>query len=465
MSNDLDNKPWYDGITRYQWLVLTIACLGWIFDVFEGQIFVASMRDAMPDLLGVKPDDPLVGGWNNWAFASFLLGGAFGGIIFGMLSDRIGRTKTMMLTILFYSAFTCVTAFAQYPWHMVVLRFFVAMGVGGEWAVAAAMVAEVMPKRARPITSSIFHASSVFGTLLAVAAIGLLIGNESLNASLAEKGIDGWRVGFAIGALPALLILWIRWKLKEPDSWKAARERAKNDPSQKQGRLPELFSKAHVRSTVVGVTLATVGLVTFWGIHIYGKNALLRNAQAEVLQIENIPADAGKIVKADAFEKHKSKIKTAEMLSMTFNTIGGGLGLVMFGAISNSLGRKGAFIMYHAVAFAMVLIMFMVLLPNENTSNLTYMIFLPIFGFFTLGMHAGYAVYFPELYPTRLRGTGAGFCFNMGRLGTAAAFFFFGSLSTKLLPEQQALWLSPLYLVGLVVVLFGRETRGQELPD
>ena len=93
------------------------------------------------------------------------------------------------------------------------------------------------------------------------------------------------------------------------------------------------------------------------------------------------------------------------------------------------------------------------------------MIFLPIFGFFTLGMHAGYAVYFPELYPTRLRGTGAGFCFNMGRLGTAAAFFFFGSLAIPLLPEQQALWLSPLYIVGLVVILFGKETRGEELPD
>jgi MFS family permease len=348
---------------------------------------------------------------------------------------------------------------------MVILRFFVAMGVGGEWAVASAMVAEVMPKRARAITSSIFHASSVFGTLLAVAAISLLIGNEELNASLAEKGIDGWRIGFAIGALPALLILWIRWKLKEPDSWKAARERAKNAPSQKQGRLGELFVKPQLRSTLIGVTLATVGLVTFWGIHIYGKNALMRNTQAEVLRIEHIAPDADKAVKDVAYQKHKSQIKGSEMLSMTFNTIGGGLGLILFGAISNRLGRKGAFIMYHALAFVMVIILFKILIPNPETSNLTYMLFLPVFGFFTLGMHAGYAVYFPELYPTRLRGTGAGFCFNMGRLGTAAAFFFFGSLATPLLPEQQALLLSPLYIVGLVVILFGKETRGEELPD
>ncbi|NOX99062.1 MAG: MFS transporter, partial [Verrucomicrobia bacterium] len=235
--------------------------------------------------------------------------------------------------------------------------------------------------------------------------------------------------------------------------------------SQKQGRLGELFAKPQLRSTLIGVTLATVGLVTFWGIHIYGKNALMRNTQAEVLNIENIATDADKAVKAAAYEKHKAKIKTSEMLSMTFNTIGGGLGLILFGTISNRLGRKGAFVMYHAVAFVMVIILFKVLIPNPETSNLTYMLFLPIFGFFTLGMHAGYAVYFPELYPTRLRGTGAGFCFNMGRLGTAAAFFFFGSLATPLLPEQQALLLSPLYIVGLVVILFGKETRGEELPD
>ena len=106
-------------------------------------------------------------------------------------------------------------------------------------------------------------------------------------------------------------------------------------------------------------------------------------------------------------------------------------------------------------------LMFAYLLPNQASATVL-MIFLPLFGFFTLGMHAGYAVYFPELYPTRLRGTGAGFCFNMGRLGTAAAFFVFG-FWIKMAPESQALLLAPLYLAGAVVILFGRETRGTEL--
>ncbi len=452
--------PWYAGITRYQWLVLLIACLGWIFDIFEGQIFVASMRDAMPDLLGTDPDDKSVSKWNDAAFGMFLLGGAIGGVFFGMLSDRIGRAKTMVWTILFYSLFTCLSAFSQEAWHMVALRFLVAMGVGGEWAVASAMVAEVMPTRSRAVMSSIFHASSVFGTLLAVAAIALLIGNPEVNASIAAKGFDPWRVGFFIGVVPALLTIWIRWKLKEPDSWIKAREKAKTDKTLKPGRISELFSKQNIRATIICVSLATIGLVTFWGGHIYGKNALLREAESQPAIIAAMAEGATPEQKLMA----KSTIKKAEMLSMAINTIGGGLGLVFFGAISNKLGRKGAFVLYHVMAFICMIVLFKVLIPG-GASAMVLMIFLPVFGFFTLGMHAGYAVYFPELYPTRLRGTGAGFGFNMGRLGTAAAFFTFAYMSDPPSPENKALYLSPLYIVGAILVLWAKETRGEDLPE
>ena len=224
---------------------------------------------------------------------------------------------------------------------------------------------------------------------------------------------------------------------------------------------------------MVGVSLATIGLVTFWGIHIYGKNALLRRAQQDVIQEANLtPPDDDASPQAqesynekkqEILKQNKPRIKRAEMLSMTLNTIGGGLGLVLFGWISTKLGRRGAFVLYQVVAFGMVLLMFLYLIP-QNTSPTLLAITLPVFGFFTLGMHAGYAVYFPELYPTRMRGTGAGFCFNMGRLGTAAAFLVFG-FAIKIEPESQALLLSPLYLIGAVVVLLGKETRGEELPE
>src|SRR5690606_35590157 len=128
---------WYEGITSYQWLVLLIASLGRVFDVFEGQIFAASMRDTIHDLPGVDPDHPRVARWNDWGIAAFAFGGALGGLIFGIYSDRVGRSKTMIVTILFYSLFTLAQAFVQAPEQLMGLRFLVAMGVGGEWAVAS----------------------------------------------------------------------------------------------------------------------------------------------------------------------------------------------------------------------------------------------------------------------------------------------------------------------------------------
>jgi len=453
---DVPELKWNEGISKYQWLVLVVASLGWVFDVFEGQIFVASMREAMPQLLNVdSSDNSLVASWNNWALASFLLGGAFGGILFGILSDKIGRSKTMIVTILFYSVFTCITAFANAPWQMVVLRFLVAMGVGGEWAVASAMVAEVMPKRSRPVMSSIFHASSVFGTLLAV-AVGYFI------ISTKVWGDNTWRLGFLIGILPALLVVVIRWKMSEPKQWREAKEREKEDATQVTGSLPDLFKADTIRNTLVGVALATVGLVTFWGCHIYGKNALLRSAQAAAMAEEGVAPGADKAARTAALKSHESEIKRAEMISMGLNTVGGGLGLVLFGWISNMLGRKGAFVFYHAGGLAMALLMFLYLIP-QNVPPPVLWITLPIFGFLTLGMHAGYAVYFPELFPTRLRGTGTGFCFNAGRFGTAAAMVVAARMDWK--PEQTALYFASLYGIGIIVTMLGRETRGEDLPD
>src|SRR5437764_5550786 len=133
------NSAWYSGITGYQWLVLVIASLGWIFDVFEGQVFVASMNEALPSLLPKDTAESVSKLYNNIALGAFLAGGALGGVVFGALGDRIGRARTMVITILMYSFFTCLTAFSQNWWQIVALRFLVALGVGGEWAVGSAM--------------------------------------------------------------------------------------------------------------------------------------------------------------------------------------------------------------------------------------------------------------------------------------------------------------------------------------
>jgi len=175
---------WYRGITRYQWLVLTIASLGWVFDAFEGQIYNITRADLLPEVLHVAAGDPLTKIWGERLLGAFLLGGTFGGWLFSSLADKWGRNPVLALTILFYSIFSGFTAFVGNVWQLSALRFLVAMGVGGEWAVGAALVAEVFPKRARERAGGIFHATSVGGLWLA-AGVGLFVGSHWRAAELA----------------------------------------------------------------------------------------------------------------------------------------------------------------------------------------------------------------------------------------------------------------------------------------
>ena len=530
MSSPLETRRWYEGITRYQWIVLLIASLGWVFDVFEGQVFVASMNEAMPSLLPKGTTDGDKAFYNDVALGAFLLGGALGGVLFGMLSDRIGRTRTMIYTIIMYSAFTCVSAFAQTWWQLAAMRFLVAMGVGGEWAVASAMVAEVFPKRARAWSLGIFHASSVFGTYLAVAVGAFVVQNDDLVVG----GRDiGWRVGFALGAVPALLTIWIRLSLREPDNWQAARTAAAEDVTKKLGSIAELFRGSLLRHTLVGVGLAAVGLATFWGAHIYGKDlvrankeqfylseavpaareparldALLAGVKEEALKTVPPPdaavldrelaslrsaftaegtlagtrsqllpeaadpqAAATKLrrsllteFRAQLLKPNRETIKRWEMIGMFLVTTGGGLGLVCFGPICERIGRRGAFLFFHLGGLASGVALFTWLATAELGVLLAV---LPVFGFLTLGMHAGYAIYFPELFPTRLRGTGAGFCFNFGRIIAAPVLFIRGWMQCDwgFTLEGAATVLSTLFLLGAVLLLFAPETRGEELPE
>ena len=170
-------RRWYADLTRYQWLVLVIASAGWIFDTFEGQLFNITRGDMLKELLGTSAAADRVKSSGDVLLAVFLLGGTLGGIGFGTLADRFGRRPVMALTILCYSIFSGLTYFATDLWQVGALRFLVALGVGGEWAVAAALVAEVFPTHARAHASGIFHATSVLGTWLAAIA-GLMVNTE-----------------------------------------------------------------------------------------------------------------------------------------------------------------------------------------------------------------------------------------------------------------------------------------------
>jgi MFS family permease len=451
-----NGSPWYSGITWYQWLVLIIASLGWIFDVFEGQVLLSSEKQMLTDLVPTASEGER-DYYKYLALAAFLAGGALGGVLFGALADRIGRVRAMTFTILMYSLFTCLTAFSQSWWHVVALRFLVALGTGGEWAVASALVAEVFPPKARAWSGAIFHGSSTFGTYLAVAT-GYYIVPEW-----------GWQRAFIIGALPALLTLWIRWKMKEPVKWTES-QAVNQVPRRLSDQLAELFAPGIAGKTLLGFSLAVIGLSTFWGVHIHGKEMAYRRAKGEQIAAETERQIVAGVVDvtqptndAEIRKRNEGGLKRVEMLGMLLTATGGGLGLFSFGPICERLGRKKAFILFHCGGFLFGVLMFQTYL---YWSPLVLWLLLLLFGFWTLGMHAGYAIYFPELFPTRMRSLGAGFCFNCGRIAAAVVLVLNALVRQYNVPlETVGTGLSFLFLIGAVIAMFGPETKGTTLAS
>ena len=429
-SETADNGRWYSGITRYQWLVLAIASAGWVFDVYESQIFAITRDQMLADVIG--NDTGEVKMWGDRLFAVFLLGGTVGGLAAGSLADRFGRRPILILTILLYSLFSGLTYFATELWHVAGLRFLVAMGVGGEWAVAASLVAEVFPPRARPHASGIFHASSVLGTWMAALA-GLAVGAD-------------WRYAYLFGVLPALLIVWVRATVREPEKWQATVAEA-SASAEKRAQLGSfkalLTTSPWNRRALLGMALAAVGLGTFWAVTVAGQDL----AREQLLR-------AG-VSRPEATERAKFAYGIVQ-------ATGGGMGLLAFGPISARLGRRRTFVLLQLLAFAIVPITCFVPQTYEQL-----LVFLPVFGFFTLGIHAGYAIYFPELFPTHLRATGASFCFNGGRIAAVPVLYFSGWL--KSVEGVDLRWaatlLATLFLVGAALMVFLPETNRQELPE
>ena len=428
-STESSNSKWYHGVTRYQWLILIIASAGWIFDVYEGQIFNLTRNQLLAEILKLGSSDPAIKRYGDIFLGIFLLGGTAGGLLFGSLADRYGRKPTMAATILMYSLFSGLTYFASSLWQVAILRFLVAMGVGGEWAVAASLVAEVFPARARAHASGIFHATSILGTWLATLA-GIIVAAQ-------------WRYAYLIGVIPALLVAWVMASVKEPESWKEAGARAQSGGGQ-LGSLRDLFADARWRKrAVLGMLLAAVGLGTFWGVTVAGqdlaKEHFMRNGRPE-----------------------KEAVELAKTAYGFIQAAGGGVGLLAFGPLCVRLGRKRAFTLMQIGALVIVPIT-----CYAPRTDLQLLLLLPVFGGLTLGMHAGFAIYFPELFPTRLRATGAGFCFNVGRAVAASVLFFSGWLKAQPGMDLRLAitLLGLLFLLGLVVVRFLPETKDQPLPE
>jgi MFS family permease len=492
------SRPWYSELTRYHWFVLIVAALGWLFDCLDQQLFILTRPAAMRDLLPAMEDpaefNEQVKVYGNYATSIFLIGWAAGGLFFGVLGDRWGRAKTMMVTILMYSIFTGLSALAQGFWDFAFYRFLTGLGVGGEFAVGVALVAEVMPSAARPYMLGFLQALSAVGN---ISAAGI-----SYGFGVAEQeGLvtSPWRFMYLVGALPAILALVIRRKLKEPERWQALAEHRKANPQ--LGSYRELLGDPRWRkNALLGLVLACSGVIGLWGVGFFTPDLMRyvqRKGVAEKVLDEQISTataagDTQLVAQLKGILEHElqpntrlplpndlrqtmsekvepiinGKLAMWQSLTSVMINCGAFLGMFAFGPLSQRIGRRPTFALAFLSAFLSTAAVFWFL---KDFSQLFWMV--PIMGFCQLSLFAGYAIYFPELFPTRLRSTGTSFCYNVGRFIAASGpliqaqliKMFSGSEGESL--RYAGVIMCGIFLLGLAVLPFAPETKGKPLPE
>ena len=429
----MTSRPDPTYVTPYQWLVLFVAWLGWVFDSMDATIYAIVLHPALEDLLGVsaasgKAGQELIGWYGGVIFSIFLIGWAIGGVVFGILADRIGRSKTLIITILIYAVFTGMAAISDTWWHLAIYRFLTALGIGGEWAAGAALVAEVWPERRRAQAAGLLQSAWAAGFLLA-AVLNLLLKDF------------GWRILFLVGITPAGAALLVRLFVKESERWLQVRVAEAGTGEPRGIGLRTLFSDKHRRQTLAGSTLAFVAVFGLWGATNWTPTL-----------VRTLPDMQG-----------LDRTAVAEYVSysiMALN-VGAVFGYLSFGPLADRLGRRAVFGLMCLGSLIMVPITF--LTPH---TYLHVLVLLPLLGFFNNGIFSGFPIYLPELYPTRIRATGAGFCFNAGRVLASGGPFLTGWLVITLGSfGRAASAVALIYLLGLAILPFAPETKGQPLPD
>ncbi|HSC88462.1 MAG TPA: MFS transporter [Polyangiaceae bacterium] len=413
------------GLSRYQWLVLFAAWLGWGFDIFDGLLFNFVAPICIPYLLRLDAADPATKAttmyWTASLTSLLLVGWALGGVLFGKLTDRLGRTRTLLLTMLTYALGTAACALAPNIWVVALFRFVAALGIGGEWAAGASLVAETLPKERRVLGGALLYTSAPCGLLLATFVNDLF--TRRLDSIAADPSLS-WRAVFLTGLLPAAVALLLRLFVRESEEWSG---------DQEPPALRELFSGELARRTWGGLSLSIVALVAWWSLSAF------------------IPVVSGYLA-PDAVER----TRYITIATTAFN-LGGVLGTLLTVPLALRWGRRPMFALYFAWSALFIFVAFGLDLPALTRLYLLFPVGIGIFGIF-----GAFSFYLPELFPTRLRGTGAGFCYNAGRLVTAAFPFLVGMIvRSGASPLGVLSWVAIAPLVGLVLLLagVGHETR------
>lgn len=380
------NETWSD-LTSQQKRSGLAAWLGWLFDGLDMHLYtLVAAPFVMELILASSTSDPHVKRYSSYIQAAFLVGWALGGAFFGRIGDLMGRSRALSLTILTYAIFTGLSFFAQTWWQLMIFRFLAALGIGGEWAVGSSLLSETWPKRWRPWIAAVLQTGVNLGVLLACATTFVL----------ADKPP---RYVFLVGILPAFLVLWIRKAVREPEEWHKAKAAA-------GGIVPgigDLFRGFVRRTTLLTIAVCASSLTAWWAIMFW-------NSQ----HIRNLP-DVAQWLSVD-----REKLVSSVFFLIIATSIAGNF---FAGWLAKRIGYRGAIIFMFVGFLTAILVTYGIPRTYDSLTR-----WVPSVGFFS-GVFGLFTMYLPPLFPTLLRTTGAGFCYNIGRIFAALGTIIFGLVS------------------------------------
>jgi MFS family permease len=395
------------GFTGYHWLVIGAAWVGWGFDVFDALLFNFVAPNCVPVLLhlplGSAAAREATVFWTGTITSILLVSWAAGGVLFGWIGDRIGRKRALFATITIFAVGTASCAAATNIGELIIFRTLAGLGIGGEWGLGATLVAEAVPESRRVEAGVLLQTSSPLGLVLASA-----VNYQVAGVWFAGHPESSWRYVFLAGLAPVVVAFGVRLFVRESDQWSAQATGATRPGPR------ELFGPDIVRSTVSGMLVAVTAVVSWWAC-----NAFLPILGGTLASEHAADANLTPVATQLLVESWKAKA------SNSFN-IGGLLGALAVIPLARLLGRRRMFVVYFVFSAAALFATFGLDLEPRARLLMLYLVGAGVFGVF-----GAFPFYLPELFPVQLRATGAGFCYNIGRVFAAAGPFLVGTISAS----------------------------------
>jgi MFS family permease len=434
------------GLSGYHWMVLAAAWLGWGFDVFDALLFNFVAPNAVPTLLHIPLGTPEAREatvfWTGVLTSILLVGWAAGGLIFGWFADRYGRKRALFVTIALYACGTALCAVATEMWQLVLFRVLASLGIGGEWAVGASLVAETVPEERRVEAATIVYTASPLGIILAST-----VNYQIAGVWLPDSPETSWRYVFLCGLAPVIVAVFARIFIRESEVWE--RQVRNSRPP----RLRELFSPDIRMLTISGMIAAVTALLTWWACNAFVPLLGATLATEYAAQVGITGEDAR--VLSEAWKSRASN---------GFN-LGGLIGSLAAIPLARVMGRRAMFVTYFLYSAAALFATFGLELSPNVRLYLLFAVGLGVYGVFST-----FVFYLPELFPARLRATGSGLCYNIGRVVAALGPIVVGSVSAAAggssdIIVRTMFWLGvfPLF-TALTARFLIVETRGRALP-